>query len=264
MAGQYQASQGALVAIPIAVIEVPARVSCIRRLIRNLPMKGARFYPLLLILAGLALGACANAKPTSQPAITVVLAPKIPGAVSSEVLAATRRVVQERLNMVIGAPTRVTDDGSNIRVEISSGKDVSFAAHLAGKTGIIEFWDSPTPMAAGSTVPSVLVPVMNGLDIAQAHVERAQTGGAWQVIIRFTPTGAQKMAQFTASHVGKYLVLSQDREVVAALLIQSPISGGEAVISSALTEVEAKALAAVMNSGALPIPLTVVSVSVAR
>jgi len=235
--------------------------SRIHRLSLNVHMQRTCFYPFLLVLTGLALDACVSAEPTFQPAVTIVLAPDAPSAVSSEYMEATRLVVQERLDAVFAASSRVTVDGSYLKVELSSSENAALAGNLATEIGIIEFWRSPTPVEPDTAVPSDLVPVMNGLDISEARAERDRAGNTWQVVVQFTPSGTEKLAQFTASKVGQYLVISRDRQVVSAPYVKEPITGGQAVIAGAYTEIIAKSLAAVLNSGALPVPLKIVSVN---
>ena len=102
---------------------------------------------------------------------------------------------------------------------------------------------------------------MNGLDIAQARADKDRASNYWQVLLQLTPSGAEKLAQFTGSNVGRYLVISSDRQVVSAPRIQGAITGGQAVIAGAFTELDAKLLVAVINSGALPVPLKIVSIN---
>ena len=61
--------------------------------------------------------------------------------------------------------------------------------------------------------------------------------------------------------MGRYLVFSSDRQVVSAPRIQGAITGSQAGISGAFTELDAKSLVAVINSGALPVPLKIVSMN---
>ena len=223
-------------------------------------MKLTRVYSFLPILMALCLSACGSVTPTFQPAVTVVLAPDTRTTVSSEDLDAARRVMQERLDALAPASSRVTVDGGNLKMEL--GRVANPDMVIAGTThaGIIEFWESSTPLETGMTVPTNLVPALTGMDIAKARAEKNQADNTWQVLVEFTPKGADTLAQLTASKVGQYLALSRDRQIVTSPRIQAPIRGGPVAIAGAFTEGEARSLAAVMSSGALPIPLKIISV----
>ncbi len=81
-----------------------------------------------------------------------------------------------------------------------------------------------------------------------------QTG--WQVQFNLNKAGAAKFAAATQKLVGKQLAIVLDGVVQSAPTVQSAITGGQGVITGSFTEKQAKNLAVVLNSGALPIELT--------
>src|SRR5262249_61879827 len=86
----------------------------------------------------------------------------------------------------------------------------------------------------------------------------------WQVNFTLNSAGAKKFAQVTTALVGKQLAIVLDNVVVSAPTVQNAITGGQGQITGSFTEAEAKNLALVLNSGALPVELarqTVVTVS---
>jgi len=86
----------------------------------------------------------------------------------------------------------------------------------------------------------------------------------WQVNFTLNGAGSKKFAQVTTALVGKQLAIVLDNVVVSAPTVQNPITGGQGQITGSFSEAEAKNLALVLNSGALPVELarqTVVTVS---
>ncbi len=86
----------------------------------------------------------------------------------------------------------------------------------------------------------------------------------WQVQFTLNSAGSKKFAAVTTRLVGKQLAIVLDNVVVSAPTVQSAITNGTGVISGSFTQAQAKNLAVVLNSGALPVQLarqTVVTVS---
>lgn len=81
--------------------------------------------------------------------------------------------------------------------------------------------------------------------------------GSPNVRLQFTPSGTQTFAKVTEENVGRRLAIILDGRVMSAPVIQGPISGGNAEITGDFSVDSARALIAVLNSGALPIPLAV-------
>ena len=81
-----------------------------------------------------------------------------------------------------------------------------------------------------------------------------QTG--WLVQFNLNKAGSAKFAAATTRLVGKQLAIVLDGTVQSAPTVQNAITGGQGVITGSFTEKQAKDLAVVLNSGALPIELT--------
>ena len=96
---------------------------------------------------------------------------------------------------------------------------------------------------------------MTGGILADARME---IGGAYAqpyVSIRFNAQGAKLFGRFTAAHVGRRLAIVLDDTVYSAPTIRERISGGVAQITGDFTENDAKSLATVLRTGALPAPV---------
>jgi preprotein translocase subunit SecD len=117
---------------------------------------------------------------------------------------------------------------------------------------------------AGTDPILVLGPVeITGADLAKAQAQyltasgsQAVTNPGWRVAFTLNSAGAQKFAEVTTRLNGKQLAIVLDNVVQSAPTIQSPITNGSGEITGNFTEAEAKNLAVVLNSGALPVELT--------
>jgi preprotein translocase subunit SecD len=78
-----------------------------------------------------------------------------------------------------------------------------------------------------------------------------------QVSFRFDNLGAKKFGDITNQNIHKQLAIVLDGKVISAPTIQTPITGGNGVITGKFTVQEANDLALLMRAGALVAPLTV-------
>lgn len=74
----------------------------------------------------------------------------------------------------------------------------------------------------------------------------------------FDSTGARKFAKLTTEHVNERFAIVLDDKVLSAPVIREPIPGGRGQISGGFNLQEAKDLAVLLRSGALPAPLQVI------
>jgi SecD/SecF fusion protein len=76
------------------------------------------------------------------------------------------------------------------------------------------------------------------------------------VSFEFQREGARRFGDFTTKNVGEILAIVLDGEIISAPRIDEPITGGEGQIYGGFRNmVEARTLANLLNSGALPVPL---------
>jgi preprotein translocase subunit SecD len=98
--------------------------------------------------------------------------------------------------------------------------------------------------------------LMNGDLISDARVAFGQFNEPY-VSMTFNSTGAKLFDQITKNHVKERLAIVLDRTVYSAPVIQEEISGGQAQITGNFSMKEAKDLAIVLRSGALPAPVRI-------
>ncbi|MDD5070328.1 MAG: protein translocase subunit SecD, partial [Candidatus Omnitrophica bacterium] len=96
---------------------------------------------------------------------------------------------------------------------------------------------------------------LDGSTLLESFLGADQYGRS-EVRLRFTSEGSKQFAKVTEANVGRQLAIVLDGKVMSAPVINEPILSGQAQISGSFSPEEARALISVLNSGALPVPLT--------
>lgn len=157
-------------------------------------------------------------------------------------------IVERRINeMGLTEPLVQKEGARRIIVELPGEKNPEKAIETIGKTAVMEFKDE-----SGATR-------LTGKDLKTAK-EQIENGNQNVVAIEFTDEGADKFADLTATNVGHKIAILLDGEVLTAPVVNEPITGGKAVITGSRTLEEAKNLAILLRSGALPVKLKVMEV----
>ncbi|MDE2314704.1 MAG: protein translocase subunit SecD [Elusimicrobia bacterium] len=99
---------------------------------------------------------------------------------------------------------------------------------------------------------------LTGANLDNARVDTGGDYGMPEVAFTFKPDAAQKFSNLTAANVGKDLAIVLDGVVQTAPVIKGRIPGGHGVIEGNFTIDEAKDLAIVLRSGALPAPVNII------
>ena len=155
---------------------------------------------------------------------------------------------ERRINeMGLTEPLVQKEGARRIIVELPGEKNPEKAIETIGKTAVMEFKDE-----SGATR-------LTGKDLKTAK-EQIENGNQNVVAIEFTDEGADKFADLTAANVGHKIAILLDGEVLTAPVVNEPITGGKAVITGSRTLEEAKNLAILLRSGALPVKLKVMEV----
>ena len=104
--------------------------------------------------------------------------------------------------------------------------------------------------------------VIAGGDIVEANaILGGATGSEWSVSFRLSGDASGRFADATTAAVSlpppqNQIAIVVDRAIISAPTVQSPITGGTGDITGGFSEEEARDLATVLNSGALPVELT--------
>ena len=79
-----------------------------------------------------------------------------------------------------------------------------------------------------------------------------------QVNLQFNAEGAKLFAKITKENVNKTVAIYLDGSAISTpAVVREEINGGRAVINGKFTPEEAKLLVGRLNSGALPVPITI-------
>lgn len=161
----------------------------------------------------------------------------------------TKQLLDLRVNKLGVAETTVTAEGDRrIRIDIPGQFDSKEIVDSLQKTGNLTFKDSE-----GNEV-------LNGRDVEEASVMTDNTTGKPVVTLKLNEEGKQKFAEATEKNLNKTISIYMDEDLISSPVVESVISGGEAIITGSKTIDEAKNLAGLINSGALPVTLKVASI----
>lgn len=207
-----------------------------------------------------------------------------------------RDVIERRVNLFgVSEPIVQTEKGSifgadeaaeRLIVELPGVTDVDAAVEMIGQTPLLEFklqkenaeaiWTARqevfTMLTSGEEGEQASEEVLalaeeepyastelTGRYLSRAQLAFDQTTGQPLVSLTFTDEGAQLFADLTRENVGKVLAIYLDGAPISEPVIQSEILGGEAQITGSMNAQEAKTLVGRLNSGALPVPIHLIS-----
>lgn len=164
-------------------------------------------------------------------------------------MSTTVSILTSRLTRQGFTEATVTRQGADrIRVEIPNVSDPNEILRIIGTPAHLEFKDE-----SGATV-------MEGALIKNAQAAMDQDGRAC-VSFELNDEGAKVFAEATAANLNKTISITLDGEVISAPTVNSVIAGGSGQITGNFTADEAKNLATLILSGALPLNLTQLEVS---
>ena len=142
----------------------------------------------------------------------------------------------------------IQQEGANrIIIELPGEKDPQRAIDTIGKTAVLEFKDEE-----GNTA-------LTGEDLRDAR-EQMDQGKNPVVALEFTEEGGDKFAALTEANIGRHIGIYLDGELLTDPVVNEAITGGRAVITGQRTLDEAKDLAILLRSGALPVKMSVMEV----
>lgn len=188
-------------------------------------------------------------------------------------LSAIRDIIERRVNSFGVSEPQVQVSGSDrIIIELPGIKDVNEAIKQIGQTPYLEFRvENPESSQAsvdqnGEVVidPSDLwMPTgLSGKQLKKATVNFQGTGTITNeavVRLEFNDEGKELFSQITGDNIGKQVAIILDGQPISAPTVQTAITDGIAIISGGFTVADAKELAGRLNSGALPVPIELIS-----
>ncbi len=216
---------------------------------------------------------------------------RLTGTQIPEALSVLRDVIERRVNSLGVSEASVTNetsslgDGKQYRlvVDLPGVNDINKALEIIGQTPLLEFaTENPkfdpdakpeiniTPdmikngqldlSAAAKNLQLPYLPTeLTGQYLAHSTLEYNNTTGAPIVGLQFNPEGAKMFEEITKANVGKTIAIYLDGQIISAPTVNEAITGGQAVINGTFTPEEARQLVGRLNSGALPVPVTLLS-----
>lgn len=190
---------------------------------------------------------------------------------------ALRDVIERRVNLFgVGEPIVQVQSGTfgasndhRLSVELPGVTDVKDAIAMIGQTPFLEFRtqsDGPQKVTVGADGKAELDPMGNfvptkltGKYLKQAQLNFDQTTGEPMISLQFNDEGAKLFEEITKANVGKVVAIYLDGQPISAPTVREAITGGQAQISGSFTAQEAKLLVGRFNSGALPVPISLIS-----
>lgn len=192
-------------------------------------------------------------------------------------------VVRRRIDLLgTREPTIIRQGNTRIVVQVPGLADPQQLKDQLGQTAVLEFklvdaQALPTNTAAGVANPgSEIFPYAADGDFPGQFEAVKRLGGIRGdslinaragvdpqtnenvVNIQFDQQGGQKFAQLSTENVGERFAIILDDELISVPFFREPILGGSAQISGSFTAESANRLAISLQSGALPVPLTVI------
>lgn len=196
-----------------------------------------------------------------------------------ESMDALRDVIERRVNLFgVSEPVVQVQKSSFVEggdekliVDLPGVTDVEKATAMIGQTPLLQF---KTEAPAGT--PQEVKVDENGnatLDFNSQFVDTELTGRYLKkailefdsttreptVSLQFDDTGTKLFAQITKANVGKMVAIYLDGAPISTPVVREEIPNGQAVISGNFTPTEAKQLVGRLNSGALPVPISLLS-----
>jgi len=194
---------------------------------------------------------------------------------------ALRDVIERRVNIFgVSEPIiRVQSGGfSNLGeerliVDLPGVTDVAKAIEMIGQTPTLDFRTENTDVDA---IAQALIVDDEGnatLDVDVRYIKTELTGrylkkatldfdpntGKPVVSLQFDAEGSKLFETMTKDNINKSIAIFLDGEPISIPTVNEAITGGQAVISGNFTPLEAKTLVGRLNSGALPVPISLVS-----
>jgi len=205
---------------------------------------------------------------------------QVPTGQVSDSMNALRDVIERRVNLFgVSEPVVQIQEGGFVSgnsdekliVDLPGVTDVEKATAMIGQTPLLEFKteapkDTPREVTVGKdgkinldTSPQYVSTELTGRYLKKAILEFNPTTGEPQVGLQFDDTGTKLFAEITKANVGKIVAIYLDGAPISTPVVREEITGGTAQISGSFTPVEAKQLVGRLNSGALPVPITLLS-----
>lgn len=193
----------------------------------------------------------------------------------AEAMSGLRDVIERRVNSFgVSEPNvQTAQSGAEYRliVDLAGVQDVKQAIAMIGQTPYLEFKEQRTPQEMQAILDAQKKgqltdqdPYFKVTDLTGRYLQRSEVTFDPQsykpvVNLHFDSTGSTLFEQITGRNVGKQLAIYLDGSPISEPKVNEAISGGSAIITGNFTIEEAKQMVQRLNSGALPVPVKLIS-----
>lgn len=204
----------------------------------------------------------------------------VPSSDITDSMNSLRDVIERRVNLFgIAEPTVQVENASftnggehRIIVDLPGVTDINQAVTMIGQTPLLEFKTErdvkdPIPVSVSKDGVAKIDPFeakyttspLTGRYLKKAMLEFDPQTREPHVTLQFNDEGSKLFEDITRANVGKTVAIFLDGAPISTPVVREAISGGKAVISGNFTPNEAKQLVGRLNSGALPVPIELIS-----
>ncbi len=200
----------------------------------------------------------------------------VKGGEVDDAMSSLRDVIERRVNLFgVSEPVvQVQNSGfsnqgeERLTVDLPGVTDISKAVEMIGQTPLLEFRTEseakPEVKIVNGQAEINMTPQYKNTELTGRFLDRAvlefnPSTNEPMVSLVFDEEGAKLFETITRENVGKTVAIYLDGQPISTPVVNEAISGGKAVISGNFTPNEAKLLVGRLNSGALPVPIELIS-----
>jgi preprotein translocase subunit SecD len=207
----------------------------------------------------------------------------VPAGQVKDSMDALRDIIERRVNLFgVSEPvvqvqhsSLVSGSGEQLIVDLPGVTDVKKAIEMIGQTPLLEFKteapqnldpknisvgaDGKVDLGAISLDKKFVATELTGRYLQKATLDFDTNTREPKVSLQFDEAGTKLFAQITKDNVGKMVAIYLDGAPISTPVVREEIPNGQAVISGSFTPVEARTLVGRLNSGALPVPIALLS-----
>lgn len=200
-----------------------------------------------------------------------------------DAMSSLRDVIERRVNIFgvsepvvqIENPGFANQGEERLIVDIPGETDVDKAIAMIGQTPLLEFkTQNPNPpkeqnatvdengqvnLAVPNPNDQFITTDLTGQYLDHAALEFDPNTGQPIVSLVFNNEGSKLFEKITKENVGKVVAIFLDGAPISTPVVQEAITGGKAQITGTFSPAEAKTLVGRLNSGALPVPIELIS-----
>ncbi|MDO8670178.1 MAG: protein translocase subunit SecD [Dehalococcoidia bacterium] len=183
---------------------------------------------------------------------------KVPAGEQGDRMKGVVQIIERRINAYgVGEPVIQLQGNDRVAVQLPGVKDIDEAKRLIGQTAQLEFKEKKVDEQGNVTYVSV---GLTGADLTKSYPSIDQTYGP-VVNFEFNDKGAQIFGDLTTriAPLGGQIAVYLDQDLLTDPRVDEPILGGRGFIRGNFTVNSAQTLAIQLNSGALPVPVSVIS-----